>query len=203
MVPIHDTDVGEERWSKASWDGYELWEKVEGRKKRSKHLWVIATFILFIILSAVPVALDQWPKWMTEHLTGKLAREISRIKREASIARSVYRITFAPTGQLSYTIEKVKKCSDLQGEVFRSDTLAGENVSNNYTLISASKAESLEIPGLVSQFCFDPLSGSGILESGKNMAGFGIISVNDLTEKRLDRMSLLLLSGPSAEISFE
>jgi hypothetical protein len=30
-----------------------------------------------------------------------------------------------------------------------------------------------------------------------------VIPVNDLTDKRMDRLAVLVVSGPSAEISFE
>ena len=50
MVPIHDTDVAEERWSQAEWENYELWEKVELKLKRKKQLWILATFLVFLAL---------------------------------------------------------------------------------------------------------------------------------------------------------
>ena len=34
MVPIYESDVAEERWSKSEWNHYELWEKVEQRVRR-------------------------------------------------------------------------------------------------------------------------------------------------------------------------
>ncbi len=205
MVPIHDSDLAEERWTKASWSNFELWEKVEIREKRKRQIWIFATFFLFFILSAIPVAVDQWPKWTTQHLVGKLAREINQMKRDASIARTAYRLRFVEDGKLKYEIEKLKSCSDTRGDLVRSVSLDSEYLTDkSYTLILPHRASSLEIPGLISQVCFDPLSGSSVIgHPDKNMAGFGIISVNDLTEKRLDRMSILLISGLSAEINFE
>lgn len=210
MVPIHDTDLAEERWSKASWENYELWEKAEGREKRRRQLWITATCVLFLFLSSVPVALDQWPKWMTQHIAGKFAREINRMKRDASIARAPYRIRLSTNGNLSFTVEKLKKCptsqqklADEPGELIRTTSLNIGPSNGTYTWISPEQGATLQIPGLVSQFCFDPLVGSNLAEIGKKVAGFGVISVNDLTEKRLDRMSLLLLTGSSAEITFE
>jgi hypothetical protein len=202
MVPIHDTDVAEERWTKASWDSYELWEKVEVLEKRKRKLWIVATFFFFILLSSVPVAVDQWPKWVTQHLAGRLAREVNQLKREASVARSTFRIRFYDEGKLNFVVEKLNQCSDPKGQVVRSGDLAVAPFMRGYTWISSSQALAMEIPGLVSQFCFDPLRGSEMTDTDKKVAGFGMISVNDLTEKRLDRMALLLLSGPSAEISF-
>lgn len=50
MVPIYDSDVAEERWSKAEWRNYELWEKLEQRQIRKKRLWIMATILVFLMI---------------------------------------------------------------------------------------------------------------------------------------------------------
>src|SRR6185437_11560801 len=94
MVPIHDSDVGEQRWSKSEWENYELWEKVELRLKRQKRLWVFATIVIFLGLSAVPIVIERWPKWSSRSMAVTLAREINRMKRDSSIGRSAFRLRF-------------------------------------------------------------------------------------------------------------
>ena len=66
MVPIHDTDLAQERWSQTEWEHYELWEKLEvklsdvARPSGSAPL----PFLLFFILSSVPILIEHWPKWI-------------------------------------------------------------------------------------------------------------------------------------------
>ncbi len=203
MVPIHDSDVGEQRWSKSEWENYELWEKVELRLKRKKRFWVLATVIVVVVFSAIPTVMDRWPKWQTRSATRHLAQEINTMKREAGIERTSYRLQFIEGAKLEYFVEKVKDCKAEGGELVRSSSLIPVSPGGGYTLLSPKVGAALGIPGLIHSFCYDYLAGSVIIEYPKSIAGFGIISVKDLAEKRLDRISLLLLSGPSADVSFD
>jgi hypothetical protein len=203
MVPIHDTDVAEERWSKAEWENYELWEKVELRLKRQKRLWIFATLVIFLVLSAVPIVMERWPKWSTRSMTVTLAREINRMKRESSIGRSAFRLRFVDEKKVSYVIEKIPSCSASQGEIVHTGTLLPPGTRDEFLWVSPSRGDQLGVPGLVDEFCYDYLAGSGAVLKGQSVVGFGIIPVSDLTEKRIDRLSVLILSGPSAEISFD
>lgn len=203
MVPIHDTDVAQERWSKAEWENYELWEKVELRLKRHRRLWILATFFLFLTLSAVPIVFERWPKWMTRSAARSLAQEINRIKREASLDRAAYRLKFIREGELSYVVERLPNCFAEKGEVIRTDSLPPQGWQKPFSWVSTARGLELGVPGLVNEFCYDYLAGSGSVLKGESIVGFGIIPAKDLTEGRLDRLSILLLSGPSAEETFD
>jgi len=203
MAPIHDTDIAEERWSRGGWENYELWEKVEVRLRRQKRLWILATAVMFLSLSAVPIVMDRWPKWTSRAMTRKLAQEINHIKWEAIADRAAYRLRFVGEGHLDFIVEKLAQCSSPAGEIKRTGRLGSEETSNTYSWVSAEQAKNFAIPGIVSEFCYDPLQGNYAFLNGGAVVGFGIISVKDLSESRLDRLSVLLLSGPSAEISFD
>jgi hypothetical protein len=203
MVPIHDTDVAQERWARAEWENYELWEKVELRLKKHKRRWVLATITLFLILSAVPIVMDRWPKWVTRSVAVELAREINRIKREASIERTAYRIRFGAGDGLNYSVEKIPNCAAGSGPSVRNGSLNRTFFRSVSTWLAPPLGSEMGVPGLAISFCYDYLAGNGALVSGENVVGFGIIPVNDLAEKRLDRLTLLLLTGASAEISFD
>lgn len=203
MVPLHDSDLANERWSQAEWENYELWEKVELRLQRKKRIWIAATVFVFILLSAVPITVDRWPKWTTRIVARHLAQEMNRIKREASIDRAAYRLKFNEDEKLAYTVEKVPNCNSSQGEVVRSGAFLDDSTKNKYVWLSTSKGSELGIPGLVGEFCYDYLLGSDAVFKGDSITGIGIIPANDLTLKRLDRLTLLIFSGPSAEISFD
>ena len=203
MVPIHDTDLEQERWSKSAWENYELWEKVEGRLKRQRALWILATTIVVLVLSAVPIAVDRWPKWMTRSAARVLAQEVNRVKREATIDKTAYRIRFVSEGDLFYSVEKVLNCSAQSGELIRSGSLKTRARNEKFSWISSEKGREIGIPGLVNEFCYDYLAGSGSALRGDPVVGFGIIPVNDLAGNRMDRLSILLLTGTSAEASFD
>lgn len=202
MVPIHDTDVSEERWSQAEWENYELWEKVELRIKRHRRLWIVTTGILFLGLSAVPLGIDKFPKWTTRRIARKLAQELNQVKLDSIAAKGAIRIRFTGESNLNYIVEKPADCTSTSGEVVRTGSLTSKD---GYRLVSPETGVELGVPGLVKDFCYDYLKGSWNLseQSTEAVIGLGIIPVNDLSDKRMDRMTVLLLSGPSAEISFD
>jgi hypothetical protein len=203
MAPIHDTDLADQRWSQAEWENYELWEKQELRIKRKKRLWILTTTFVFLVLSAVPIIIDQWPKWMTRSISRHIAQEINRLKRDAIINRTSYRLRFTEEVGLGYKVERLDSCMASSGETIKSDYFVKESIREKYLWISPEQAEKLSIPGLVGEVCYDFLLGSEAVLKKDVVIGIGIIPAKDLTEKRVDRVSVLLLSGPSAEISFD
>jgi hypothetical protein len=203
MVPIHDSDVGEQRWAKSEWENYELWEKVESKLKRKKRLWILATALTVISFSAIPSVMDRWPKWKTRRAARYLAQELNRLKRDASIGRAAYRLQFEPGKEFRFKVEKLKDCKATQGEFVRESHFEDYLPLEEYTIIPPDRGGSLGVPGLLRSFCYDYLMGSVIEPFPGKIAGFGIIFVKDLADRRLDRSSILLLSGPSADLSFE
>ncbi|MBC7691108.1 MAG: hypothetical protein H7222_05015 [Methylotenera sp.] len=208
MVPVHDTDIANERWKKAEWSHYELWERVEHRLRRRKQIWIMLTILLFLMLSAVPIIRERLPQWKSLAATRRLSQELNQLKRDAAVERMAYRLRFirAPgeVGSTAYTVEKSPSCQDTSGKVVRSGELMKATDIGAFTVITSSEGRALNLPGLVEQFCYDPLSGMApVAGASDKLAGVGIIQLKDLTEKRLDRIALLLLSGPSAEISFD
>lgn len=206
MVPIHDTDVAEERWSKGGWENYELWEKVELRLRRHKRFWIAGTVVVFLVLSAVPIVMDRWPKWASRTLARELALEINRIKKDASVTRAAYRLVFPKVESLQFTVYRVPSCmtpATSEKDVVRVGNLSGGRWEGAFSLLSSTQGQALGIPGLIREFCYDPFLGSSAERQIISTEGFGIISVKDLTENRIDRLTVLLLSGPSADISFD
>jgi hypothetical protein len=210
MVPIHDTDVGSERWAQEEWENYELWEKVEVRLRRQKRLWIFATALVFVVLSGIPIVIDRWPKWSSRVVLRHLVQEMSKMKREAGVLRGALRLRFLDSDQLTYQIEKVSDCQTSRpGEVMNSGRLGSVSGSGlgpdqtHFVLVDSKRGDELGVPGLQAEFCYDHLTGFGAASEGKEVVGFGVISSSDLIQKRLDRMSILLLSGPSAEVSID
>ena len=207
MVPIYDTDVAEERWSKAEWEQYELWEKVELRLKRRKRLWVLGTFLLFLTLFSLPIIAEQRPKRASLYATRRIAQEINRMKVEAGLNRSAYRLQFLTPS--SYEIVRLNSCAERAGQVVRSGSFS-ECSEIPLKLLDMNSRETEGLPGLVREFCYDPISGSEPANRGENVVGFAVqpeqaarMTENGAPEGALSSTSLLLLSGSSAEISFE
>lgn len=204
MVPIHDSDLGEERWATAEWKHYELWEKIEVKLKRRRNLWILGTVLVFLVLSSIPILVDHWPKWVSLKASRKLGQVINELKRTAGTDNQSLRLSFAVDGSLNYTVSKVSKCTDLgdAGIPVKTGNLLKPSLLNQYLLLTAQNGEAFGIPGLVQSFCYDPLAGSIATSSESSVAGFGVIPAKDLTDHRTDRLSLLIFKGPLAEVSF-
>lgn len=205
MVPIYDSDVAEERWSRSEWNHYELWEKVEQRIRRHNRMWIAATILVFLGLSSVPIVMEQKPKWVTLASMRRLGQEINQMKREAGLNRTAYRIRFAGSGSLDYRVEQTARCDDpgSAAKTVRTGSLVSGTHAADYVLLSKKAGEEISVPGLLEEFCYDPLTGSAPFSRGESITGFGVVPAKDLTANRLDRLSVLLMSGPSAEVSFE
>ena len=205
MAPIHDTDVaseyGKDRWSKLDWENYELWEKIEVRLRRRKWLWIWSAVAVFLAFSSIPILIDRWPKWTALSANRHLAQEIGVLKRQSGIEGRAFRLRFTETSPATYAVERADRCSDSNWETLRTQTLVGGTNSADFSLLKAEFGEKLGVPGLVDHFCYDALSGSDM--AGESLHGFGILPVKDLTDRRIDRLSVLLIQGPSAELSFE
>ena len=201
MAPIHDTDIASDRWAKAEWEHYELWEKVELKLRRRRWLWIATTVLIFISLSSVPIVLDRSPRWAALGATRKLAEVIDNLKRDSALRHEAFRIRFAGRGRLEYRVEAVANCGSTQpGRPVREGALTSGGA---LALLSATDGAELGIPGLLETFCYDALGGSELDARGEPLAGFGIVSTADLAEKRIDRVAVLLLRGPNAELAFE
>lgn len=200
MAPIHDTDIAEERWSKSEWESYELWEQIEVRLRRRRTLWISAAILLFLALSSVPIIIDRRPKWVGQAVARQLASLLNRVKREASVAHQAYQLTLRGEGNTAYEITRAENCGDTHRELVRQGSLLLPSQTNLFAILNPEQGRELGIPGLRLDFCYDPLKGSF---SPEVLSGLGVVPAKDLTERRLDRISILLLRGPSAEISFD
>jgi hypothetical protein len=201
MAPIYESDVAEERWSKAEWENYELWERIELRLRRRRQLWIAGTVVVFLLLSAIPIVRERMPAWRSLRAARTLAQEIGRMKRDAAIEHRALRIAFTDPSSLRFEVQSLQSCSAAAGSVVRSGALLRD--SAGITLVEPRDGQAVDVPGLASSFCYDAMAGSASVLAGNPVVGFAVLPVKDLAQGRQDRMSLLLLKGPSAEITFE
>lgn len=202
MAPIYDSDLAAERWSRDEWRSYELWEQVELRLRNRKRFWVAGAVVLFLLISSIPVVMEQGPRWRSLSATRKLAQELGAIKNEASITGQAFRVRAEADG-FGMRVEKAARCDAAEWSMIRRFAFSP---NQSLRLISMAEAPALNIPGVVDEFCYDPFLGNRWAAppyEGTKAAAFAIAPVKDLTESRTDRLGLLLLSGASAEISFE
>lgn len=213
MAPIYESDVPEKRWNDSEWNQYEFWEKVEHRFRRNKRLWIASTVLVFLGLSSVPVMIDQRPRWGAVAGSRILAEELNRLKLQASVEHQAFRIRFVKNDSLAYVVERLQTCRDLAASVVREGSILSQlpsvlkSVEKGYTLLTKETGEELGIPGLVTEYCYDPLTGSEPVARGQSQVGFGIAPVQDGVGEqktgRVDRLAVLLISGVSAELSFD
>src|SRR5947209_6501404 len=151
MAPIYESDVAEERWSKTEWNHYELWEKVEQRIRRYNRLWIAATVLVFLLLSSVPIVIDQYPRWTALAATRRLGQEIANMKRESAMTHVPYRIRFVQSGETGaeFQVEKLEKCGQATGTVVKTGTLVSAAQASKYRFLTRQMGESLSIPGLI------------------------------------------------------
>lgn len=204
MVPIHESDLAENRWKESQWGYYELWEKVESRFKKRRSLIIAITVLLFVVLSSIPIIRDRTPKWETLSAVRKLATEVNRMKLEASILAAPLNLEISSSEtELAFRIAQVSSCNDrVVSREVRSGSLTAFTAQRGMRLVNSTDSEKWSLQPMVHSICYDPLMPTQPLEQDVPRV-VGIAPVNDLTEGRLDRLSVLYLSGNSAEISFD
>jgi hypothetical protein len=207
MCPIHETDSGEERWSQSEWEHYELWEKLEARARKVRRAWLVLGFMMFLGLSAIPIVVERKPEWKALQALRELGQQMNRLKREAAQRQEAFRLRIVPTAPLTMQVEWAHSCESEKFEVERSiELLAGDPLREELSWVSADRAKSFAVAGLLSTWCYDPLSGSQQTQGISDVAGFLMASAKDLAASGSavpDRYAVLLLTGPSAEISFQ
>ncbi len=207
MVPIHPTDLAENRWKSAEWEHYELWEKLEKRVQRKRRIWIAATVVVFLAISAIPVVKDRWLKWTALKVARLLSQQINEMKRDAMVARTPYRLILVD--ELGVRIEPVATCDgSAQDSAKSAAPVAGSPRQVDFGVSELKWLDSVDgdrwgVPGLVREYCFDPLNGGGAAAKGLPVIGIGLAPKADLTEGRSDRMAVIFVSGPSAEVAYE
>ncbi len=205
MAPIHDTDLASERWAKAQWRNFELWEKLEVKIKQRRWIWIIATGVLFLLISSVPVIQDQSIKWQARAALKRLALEINSLKRMAATEHQAYLLRFVNFDTLEFVVERRETCETTQSTFVRNGFLNGD-AKTGLTLLTDEKAEKYDLRGLLTEICYDPVLGSNAVkrdpESGvldDRLFGFAILPTVDLDTQRADRLKILLIKGTTVE----
>ncbi len=144
MAPIHDSDVGEERWNASEWANYELWEKVESRMRRKKRVWILITSCLVFILSAIPIVLDRSVKWQTRSAVRTFAQAINHLKREASVKQAPHRFRLVDhQGKLDFVVERVDSCQAQEGKLVLEGSAAPQTDQGQLVALSGAQGEQL------------------------------------------------------------
>jgi hypothetical protein len=201
MCPIHETDLAEERWSQAEWEHYELWEKIEARARRIRRLWIASAVLGFFILSAVPVVMERGVQWKALKASREFGQKVNSLKREAGERQQAFRIRVHPSRPLALTVEWGPHCdSPMFLEAQELALIESDRSRDRLGWVAAERGRELGIPGLLQEFCFDPLHGSRQTPGENDLAAFMIGPVSELAP---EQVASVLLHGPTAEISFE
>jgi hypothetical protein len=110
-----------------------------------------------------------------------------------------YRIRFSGQGSVAYVVEKAIRCEAGAWTNVREGQLFNPAHAADYKLVSQEDANAFGLSGLLEGFCYDSLATIADADAPR---GIAIIPVKDLTEQRSDRISLVMIKGPEAEISF-
>lgn len=202
MAPTYEHDGAEERFKSSEWINYELWERIQVRIRKKKLLWIFLAFLLFILLSSIPIMIDRWPKWVSIRAARELASTLNQVKTLAAAEGKAARLRFltgADGTLLDYVIEESTTCQSTQWKEHVKGQLLSAKYRGGYTVLTPEQGLTLNIPRLITAFCYESISEPLI----GPMSGFAVTSVKDLTSLRVDRSSVVLLSGTYAEISFD
>ncbi len=208
MVPIHDSDLAENRWREGEWRQFELWERIEFRLRRQRSWIIFAVAVVFLAILSVPVIRDRIPKWQATHAMRGLAVLANQMKIDAAALGVPIRLTLltAEEGPV-YRLERVGSCEPSGGTA---PTLWGEgklfpkpSTGRSFVVVDAERAGQLGLERITSSFCYDPLSVQAESQMGNLSRAMAIGSARDLTEGRLDRLAFLNFSGLFAEIDFD
>ncbi len=208
MVPIHESDVAENRWKDADWRQFELWEQIEVRLKRKRTWTILAVVFVFFGILSIPIIRDRFPKWTALRAMRELAVRANEMKLDAASFGKVLRMRIedSETGPL-YVIEHVSNClgGDDANQIKARETERGSVFKNpelgrDYRVIGAESAVSFGLERVTQTFCYDPTSAETAIPGTRAL---GILTVNDLAESRLDRIAFLNFSGLFAEIDFD
>jgi len=202
MVPIHESDVAENRWKDDEWRQFELWERIELRLRRKKIWIVLAVAFVFVAILAVPIIQDRLPKWRALNAMRVLAVRANQMKVDAAALGVPLRLRIENSAEgPQYLIERVERCNSAStarawggGSVFDHPEIGSE-----FVVFEPKDAAKLGLERVTTDVCYDPTG----LEASERIQALGILSAKDLTSGRLDRASFLNFSGLFAEIDFD
>jgi hypothetical protein len=197
------------------WDTGDLYEK---RRVKSRRRWVLllsAVFLTFLGLCSVPVIQERSPKWKTLQAARRLAVQIEQLKTLAIQKKKAMHLRWSEQGEL--VLLESAHCSAPVAPVTPgapvSDTSGGGSTdvpqivekkswidpARVHGLLGA-EASALDLRWVIDKICFDPVYGLQF-EAEQSRAIFVLVPVKDLTDKRLDRASYVVMDGSSAKIS--
>ncbi len=203
MVPIHESDVAENRWKDDEWRQFELWERIEFRLRRKKVWIILGVFLVFVAILAAPVIEDRLPKWRAINAMRILAVRANQMKVDAAALGVPLRLRIEDSlDGPQYVIERVDQCDSNSksariwggGPVF-----ANRERGTDFVVFEPRDATTLGLERVTTTVCYDPLGA----ETADRVQALGILTAKDLTEKRLDRVAFLNFSGLFAEIDFD
>ncbi len=186
-----------------SWQEHEFWEDVESARRRRQRWWIAGTCVIFIILSALPVWWDRSPKWGALRLARDLSDRLNQVKRLAAVNGRAHRVRIE--GGLRLALETSSTCVSKDWVRTESMVLGRPGDEARWELLTASEAERRAVPGVLDQFCYDPITGyAPVVEAGaEHTTGWAVAPVVDRSNGRLDRMAVVFIQGAGADLQFE
>lgn len=193
-VPVDDDA---DRWRDEEWRDFELWEKIDQRNRRRRRMWILSAVLVFVLINAVPVVRDSWNRWKAGRIARAVASEIQGLRRRAVLGRTPMKLRFTGNA-LEFITEKVPYCGDrVEGtEIARASIPKGEG----YSLVAPSSGAGMNVPGLVNEYCYDPLLGTVLSSDG--LSAFAVAADSDLEAEKLDRFAFVLFSDEEISIGF-
>ena len=186
-----------------SWQEHEFWEDLERERRRRQRRWIAASCALFMVLISVPVWWDRAPKWGALRLTRELAGVMNLVKRQAAIDGKAHRLRVDSGLRLIH--ETASNCASKDWQGLDAITLGRPGDEARWELLTSSSAVERGVPGILDRFCYDPINGYSVDKAltVEEYAGWGIAPLQDRQANRLDRLAVVFVRGPGADLQFE
>ena len=135
------------------------------------------------------------PKWHSLRAASELSVVLEKLKTLSIQEKHPVRIRFLEGAR--YQFEVVNQCQSETPLKIVNEGLWPDS-EGSLKILDLAEAKDLSLKLATNQVCFDPVFG---LDGVKTRKVVVIVSVKDLSERRLDRASYIILEGESAKIS--
>jgi hypothetical protein len=204
-TPNHPDMINpDDRWAQEEWGSFELYERKRIRERRSRLLLIFSAMTVFLVLCSVPVIRERSVKWDTLRIARDLAVEVEKAKSLAIQRKLPVRMVFSNVNTLEVQI--LDRCPQASEPGKDLDVKVLEVVATKvwtekdgiFKILTVDDAKEYSIDLVEPAVCFDPADG---LINTYDQQVIAVVAVKDLSDKRLDRASYVVLAGQSARAS--
>ncbi|MEW6056512.1 MAG: hypothetical protein AB1540_07840 [Bdellovibrionota bacterium] len=172
------------------------------RKSKIQRKILLLACVISLGLFSYPQIKDYSSRWSTLRGGRKLALYLSMLKTRAILTKTPLEARFQEPDLVE--VHEVSSCGPNARRTKLWEIRLGEFAEGVKFASRSWVSEQVDTKEpFLSRFCYDPLYGSSIFADGLVHGAIFLAVSQDLAEKRGERALLLIVEGPSAEISLD